>query len=568
MRVTKVTKVTKVRRGWGRSALATGVAIALLGANAPALSQSGEARSLDEVRNTVINLLEALVQKGVMTREQAEAMVASAQEKASATAKAQADKDDAEAGAVRVTYVPEIVKQQIRDEVTAELTGEVTKEVIAQAKAEQWGVPGALPEWIRNVRLYGDVRSRAEADLYAEDNAVNTYLNFNAVNDAGGISAADELALLNTTEDRNRLVGRVRAGATAQLGNSLALDFRLAGGNARSPVSTNQTLGNYGGRWDFNVDKAAVLWNPINAAQDREFDFRFGRFSNPFVGINELVWDNDMTFEGVAATYALDLFGSNANRMERGLFLTVGAFPLQEVELSSDDKWLYAGQLGAEFTFGSQSRLRLAAGYFEYDNITGVRNTLNDSTFDFTAPRFLQRGNTLFNIRNDTDISAQLFALAGEYKLANASLLLDLGFGETHVILGGEYVKNIAWDANDVLQRTGGELAFLGEVNETPLRERTDGYEASLMVGRPTLAALGHWRAFMLYRYLERDAVLDAFTDSDFHLGGTDAKGYQFGFDLGLSRGAWLRLRYLSANEIDGAPLGIDVWQLDLNGQF
>src|SRR3546814_5766167 len=71
------------------------------------------------------------------------------------------------------------------------------------------------------------------------------------------VCSSDLLALLNTTEDRNRLVGRVRAGLTAQLGNSFALDFRLAGGNARSPVSTNQTLGNYGGRWDFNVDKAA-----------------------------------------------------------------------------------------------------------------------------------------------------------------------------------------------------------------------------------------------------------------------------------------------------------------------
>ena len=100
------------------------------------------------------------------------------------------------------------------------------------------------------------------------------------------------------------------------------------------------------------------------------------------------------------------------------------------------------------------------------------------------------------------------------------------------------------------------------------LDERTEGYEASLMVGHPTLARAGHWRAFMVYRYLERDAVLDAFADSDFHLGGTDAKGYQLGFDLGLSRGVWLRLRYLTANEIDLPPLGIDVWQLDLNGQF
>ena len=72
----------------------------------------------------------------------------------------------------------------------------------------------------------------------------------------------------------------------------------------------------------------------------------------------------------------------------------------------------------------------------------------------------------------------------------------------------------------------------------------------------------------MSYRYVERDAVLDAFTDSDFHLGGTDAKGYQVGFDLGLSRGIWLRWRYLTANEVDGPPLGIDVWQVDLNGAF
>lgn len=545
------------RAGWGRSALSTAVAIALLGANAPALSQSSEARSLDEVRNTVINLLEALVQKGVMTREQAEAMVASAQEKAGATAQAQADKDAAEAGAVRVTYVPEIVKQQIRDEVRAELTGEVTKEVVAQAKAEQWGVPGALPDWIRNVRLYGDVRSRVEGNLYADDNAVNTYVNFNAINDAGGIGRAGEAALLNTTEDRDRLVGRLRAGAIAQLGNSFALDFRLAGGNARSPVSTNQTLGNYGGRWDFNVDKAAVIWNPINAARDREFDFRFGRFANPFVGLNALIWDDDMTFEGASATYAMDLFGNDAGRMERSLFLTIGAFPLQEVELSSDDKWLYAAQLGTEFTFGESSRLRIAAAYFDYENVTGVMNSFDSRIFDYTAPRFLQKGNTLFDIRNDSDTSTNLFALAGEYQLANANILLDLGFGRTHVMIGAEYVKNIGWDQQDVLAQTG-----------VLIDERVEGYEAGITVGQPTLAALWDWRAFMSYRYLERDAVLDAFTDSDFHLGGTDAKGYQLGFDLGLSRGAWLRLRYLTANEIDGPPLGIDVWQLDLNGQF
>jgi hypothetical protein len=534
------------------------VALTLL-MHAPAWSQGADAekQSLEEVRNTVINLLEALVQKGVMTRDQAQAMVADAQAKATADATARAAKDAAESDAVRVTYVPETVRKQITEQVRADVLQEVTQDVMAQAKSDGWGVPGAMPPWIKNVRLYGDVRARSQGDLYASDNAQNFYVDLNAVNAAGGRGPAQLDALLNVSEDRNRLVGRLRAGARADLGNAFSLDFRLTSGDLRSPVSTNQTLGNYGNRWQVAVDTAALLWNPINERGDRELDVRFGRFGNPFVGVGEMLWDGDLSFEGVSATYAMDLFGNQTSRMERGLFLTVGAFPLQEVELSSDDKWLYGGQLGAEFTFGEQTRLRLAGGYFYYDNVTGQRNPFTGRQFDFTAPEFFQKGNTVFDILNDNDTSSERFALAGKYELANASVLLDLGFGETHVTVGGEYVKNLGWDSQDVFDRTG-----------TLFDERNEGYEFAVTVGRPSISGLWQWRAFMSYRYLEADAVIDAFTDSDFHLGGTDAKGYQLGFDLGLSRGAWLRLRYLTANEIDSAPLGIDVWQLDLNGAF
>lgn len=536
--------------------LATAVATALLGPAAPALAQTSPTQSLDEIRNTVINLLEALVQKGVMTREQAEAMVASAQQKASQSVQEEAKKAAAESDAVRVTYVPEIVRKQIGEEVRADIKDEVTQDVVAQAKADGWGVPGALPDWIKGVRLYGDVRARSQGELYSSDNAANVYYNFNAVNAAGGVSAAGVDAFLNTTEDRNRLVGRVRAGFVADLGDSFKVDFRLASGSIRSPVSTNQTLGNYGERWTVSVDKAAVIWNPINADRNREFDLRAGRFANPFIGINELIWDSDLSFEGIATTYAMDLFGNDDARMERSLFLTLGAFPLQEVELSTDDKWLYGGQLGSEIPLGSSSKLRLTAGYFMYDNITGVRNAVDDEFQDFTAPVFMQKGNTVFDIRVSTE-PGNLYALAGDYRLANANLWLDLGFGDLHVMTGGEYVKNVGWKREEVFRRTG--FSF---------DERTDGYEAGVVVGRPVLSAFGHWRAFGFYRYLQRDAVLDAFTDSDFHLGGTDTKGYQLGLEFGLSRGSWLKLRYITANEIDGPPLGIDVWQLDLNGNF
>lgn len=543
--------------------------MALVGAVPSASAQADEARSLEEVRNTVINLLEALVQKGVMTREQAESMVAAAQDKASADAKARAQRDAAESDAVRVTYVPETVRKQIAAEVSAEVTDDVTKEVIAQAKSDGWGVPGALPEWTKNVRLYGDVRARVESDQYADDNVPQyLYRDYQAINEAGGEQRAGLYdAYLNTTEDRDRLVGRVRLGLSAKLGGSFSIDTRLASGNIRSPVSTNQTMGSYGGRWSVNVDRAAVIWNPISSARFQEFDLRAGRFENPFVSLNELVWDSDLSFEGVAATYALDLFGSDPQRMERGLFLTAGAFPLQELEVSKDDKWLYGAQLGTQFSFGSH-KLRIAGAYFKYENLTGVRNAFNDGFYDYTAPPFMQKGNTVFDIRYDADPTTELYALAGGYELHNASISMDLAFGTTHVIFGGEYVENVDWDAQDVFQRSGLVEIVSNGTQTRPVRARVDGYEAGVIVGQPTVRALGDWRFAAFYRYLERDAVLDAFTDSDFHLGGTDTKGYQLSFDLGLSRGSSLRLRYLTADEIDGLPLGIDVWQLDFNGSF
>ena len=76
------------------------------------------------------------------------------------------------------------------------------------------------------------------------------------------------------------------------------------------------------------------------------------------------------------------------------------------------------------------------------------------------------------------------------------------------------------------------------------------------------------WQFTTAYKYLERDAVLDAFTDSDFHLGGTDTKGWILGGSYGLGANAWLTLRWLSANEIDGAPLAIDILQVDVNAKF
>src|SRR5580693_5826213 len=98
-----------------------------LASAAPAFAadSASEEQSLNELRNTVVNLLQALVDKGLLTREQAQQMVKQAQDKAAADAAAEAARNAAQTkedqNAVRVPYVPQIVKDEISKQVAEEV---------------------------------------------------------------------------------------------------------------------------------------------------------------------------------------------------------------------------------------------------------------------------------------------------------------------------------------------------------------------------------------------------------------------------------------------------------------
>jgi polyhydroxyalkanoate synthesis regulator phasin len=516
-------------------------------------ASSAEERSLTELRNTVVNLLQALVDRGVVTREQAEALVKDAQESAAAEAAAVAATEQAEVDAVRVPYVPEIVKDEIRQEVATDLAPTVTQMVVQQAKDEGWGVPGALPDWMGRISWGGDLRVRSQADLFDSSNAQNVYVNWNLVNLAGGFGPAGAAAFINTTEDRERLRVRLRFGLVADLGSGWTAALRVATGNMGDPVSTNQTLGTYGNRYQIAADLAYLSWAGETDSGRYGLEVWGGRMPNPWLS-TDLMWDNDLTFDGVVTT----LWAGFDDQREQFAFLTLGAMPLQEVELSSDDKWLLGAQLGLDWKYSGGSRTAFAVAYYDYVNTVGQRNAFNSNTLDYTAPRFLQRGNTLFDIDNDGDPLTNLFALAAEYSLVSATFLAEILFADSlRLGFSADYARNVGYDEAEVQANTG-----------FALEPRIEGYQGEVSLGSAVADRAAAWRVYLGYRYVERDAVLDAFTDSDFHLGGTDSKGYFIGSDYFITRRVFARLRYLSANEIDGPPLAIDVVQLDINGLF
>ena len=225
---------------------------------------------------------------------------------------------------------------------------------------------------------------------------------------------------------------------------------------------------------------------------------------------------------------------------------------------------MFGGQLGSQISFGGGSRLSLAGAYYYFDNIAGERNAFESRLLDFTAPEYLQKGNTLFDIRNDADPNTSLFALASDFELVNGTLIWESGplfYSQSGrgmgVSLIADYVRNEGWDSELIAERTG-----------SLIEERTEGYQVRLEVGHSQIREFGDWSFATWFRHLERDAVIDAYADSEFHLGGTDTEGWGVDMELGLSDSTSVNLRYTTANEIDGPPLGIDIIQVDLNARF
>ena len=493
------------------------------------------------MHETTLSLIRLLVQQGVIKQEAADEMLKKAEQTAAgklaaARAEEQAKPADAatpEKGVVRVTYVPEHVKREIRDQ--------VRQEVIAQAKQERWGDVNAVPEWLDRLKWEGDFRLRYQGDMFADSNAPEAF--FQAIGQS----------ITNTTEDRQRERVRLRLGLNAKVTSGVDVGVRITSGNTTDPVSTNQTLGNTGNKYSLVLDRAFVKYAPIDG-----LSVSGGRIPNPFFG-TDLVWDDDLNFEGLAVKVEPWTDEKRAFKP----FLTAGAFPLQEIEQSTSvkaqDKWLYAAQAGLEWVPNTSARFKAGVGYYHYSDSAGTANpALNQTQFNQTAPQFKQKGNSLFNIDNDGNVNTNLFALAPDYRIANLTLVADFAnFFPIHVIGSFDWARNVGFDQAEILARTGQSI-----------EPETDGYQARLTIGYPKISERHEWQAFVGYRYLERDAVLDAFTDSDFHLGGTNHKGFMIGGQYGIYKNTWLSARWLSSDEISGLPLSIDVFQLDLNAKF
>lgn len=550
--------------------------LSVSGTQAQTATAADEKQELQQLRATTLALIDALVGQGLLSRERADAIVRQAQQAAAGASPAPAQwgaplpgaGTGAAAKTVRVPYVPETLRQQMREEIKAE--------VLAQARQERWGEPGALPDWLSRIRVGGDFRVRSQGEMFDSGNEPASSYGLQSSSPSWWPYAD------NTTRNRERLSVRARLDVQAQLGEQVTAQLRLSSGSTGSgPTSTSHTLGNGFNRTAVGLDRAWLRWTPPVGFNGLSADF--GRMPNPFMA-TDLTFPDDLNLDGVAARYTHGLAPAQT------VSATAGVFPMEELKLSAKDKWLVGAQVSGSFELARGTELKLGLAAYEFRNMAGIRETQPKPTGVLASstpwavteyPASLrQKGNTLINIA-DPSATAPVWGLASKFRPVNltAALSTDV-LGPYALQFQMDWVRNTGFDINDIRARSGATL--------TDLKAKTTAAQGRIQLGRAALAKTGDWQVFTGYRYVERDAWIDGLTDTTWHLGGTNYKGWTLGGNYAFHRNFWLGARWTSTRNLDdgvrflavpsdpsslrglmsSAPLRIEVFQLDLNARF
>ena len=553
-----------------------------------------------------VKLIQLLIQKGILTSGQAGELLretgapakgrhAARASAPASTAAATQEEPPARQGEIRVTYVPQFVRKQIADEVRAQ--------VMTESREEGWAAPDALPEWTRRVRVFGDIRARYESDSFDKGN-YNNLVNYAGINggnpfDVGALGNGTGAypPFLNTTQDRNRFRLRARFGVEAQLADNVQAVIRVGTGDPNGPVATNATLGENGAFSKYNIylDRAFVAFDP-----DSHTTIRAGRSSNPF-DTTDILFYNDLGFDGVSAHYEHQI-GSTVNTI-----ITGGAFPLFNTDFAfssndpnkfaSTDSYLFAIQGGAEWHARPDIFGRLSVGFFDFTGVQGGVSAPCTQLPPISASNFAcgtddtrylngQFGNTVYPIRSipavtgnsATSPDPQYYGLASRFAVLEVHPRFEIDtYAPYDIQIEGDYIKNLAYNRDAILShgaigQPGGPANNLGSSSVKgvagPYQGGDTGYMAKITLGYPTLKHKWDWSVYAAYKYIATDATIDALDDAEFHLGGTNARGYQLQGAVGVADNTNVSLRWLSSQAVSGPQYGNDVVLLDLNASF
>jgi Putative porin len=309
-------------------------------------------------------------------------------------------------------------------------------------------------------------------------------------------------------QDRQRI--RARVGIVSQVTDEVEAGVRIASGSSNDPRSTNQSLDNYFTKKDLWLDRAYVNYHPTAVPGLKLIG---GKMAQPWTSEEQVIWDDDVNPEGVAGLYshkvgAVELFGSS------------GAFTLKDNVngqgvLFQDDLRLISGQLGANFKIADNFNVTVGGSVYHYH---------------------LDSDGAPLAVNGNTTTQFQLYEGFGQ---------VDIGGLPFPLFVYGQYVKNPS--ANG--PQSDEDRAWLA------------GFKTKI------------WRLDFNYNYrnVQRNAVIGAFTDSDFANGYTASRGSKFQLGYPITKNfAFTTTYFMTESNAASTEAGsdVDTWQIDFVAKF
>jgi hypothetical protein len=188
--------------------------------------------------------------------------------------------------------------------------------------------------WAEKIKIKGDMRFRYENEMENDQNV----------------------------EDRLRL--RARLGAYADINDTTKAGIRLATSTG-SATSTNQSLETEWKHQAIGIDLAYIDWAP--EALGGNTNFIFGKMKQPWVKVNDMIWDGDTNPEGMAVKSKIKFDGFN-------LLPSAGYYVLDDNgnDTLLEDEYMFHAQLAA--TFGKKDKTKVGVSYYGYETPGAVSN--------------------------------------------------------------------------------------------------------------------------------------------------------------------------------------------------
>ncbi|MBT3923839.1 MAG: hypothetical protein HOF21_14825 [Nitrospina sp.] len=311
-------------------------------------------------------------------------------------------------------------------------------------------------------------------------------------------------------DERDRARIRLRVGAQIHMFKNLDIGFRMSTAGLTSRDSGNQTLDGGFTHRAFDLDLAYFKYTPNLAGW--KTTLHGGKFKPPFMK-SEIIWDSDVTPEGISEQFS-QKFGNTVLDANFGQFMYD--------ELNPGDDILILGYQGVITQKTDIGKFKIAVAYYDVTNA-------EDPNSDFS-------GNGGFL---DTTDEVKMLDIMTEWseKIAGNKLKLF-----------GEYTQNV------------GKLTEANQDQDT-------AWQVGAKYGKSG-KKFGDYDLKVIYRVVQAASVLDSISDSDFHGGRSNARGFEFGGGFGLAKGVKVSLTYFDTREEQGADRNNQTFQADLKFKF